>query len=104
MTIESGEGRRPEEIRAVPLRHPGRWVATAAMLVLAAMFTHSLLTNPHWGWGIVRSNLFSPPIVQGVEKTIELTVISMIVGVVLGVLVAVMRLSPNPILSSAAWT
>ena len=104
MTIESSEGHHLEEIRAVPLRHPGRWVATAALLVLAAMLGHSMFTNPHWGWGIIRSNLFSPPIVQGVEKTIELTLISMLVGVVLGVLCAVMRLSPNPILSGTAWT
>jgi polar amino acid transport system permease protein len=102
--IESRQGHRPDEIRAVPLRHPGRWVATAVLLVLAAMLAHSMVTNPHWGWGTIRSNLFAPPIVQGAEKTLELTAISMLVGVILGVLFAVMRLSPNPILSGASWT
>lgn len=104
MDIESRQGHRPDEIRAVPLRHPGRWVATAVLLVLAAMLAHSMVTNPHWGWGTIRSNLFAPPIVQGAEKTLELTAISMLVGVILGVLFAVMRLSPNPILSGASWT
>ena len=69
-----------------------------------AMLAHSMVTNPHWGWGTVRSDLFAPPIVQGAEKTLELTAISMLVGVILGVLFAVMRLSPNPILSGASWT
>jgi len=104
VSIESRQGHRPDEIRAVPLRHPGRWVATIVLLVLAAMLAHSMVTNPHWGWGTIRSNLFAPPIVQGAEKTLELTAISMLVGVILGVLFAVMRLSPNPILSGASWT
>ena len=103
MTIDSAEGHRLEEIRAVPLRHPGRWAATAVLLVLAAMLVHDTVTNRHFGWGIVDSYFLSPPIVQGVEKTLELTLIAMAVGVILGVGFAVMRLSPNPILSGAAW-
>ena len=35
--------------------------------------------------------------------TIELTVIAMAIGIVLGVMLAVMRLSPNPLLSRASW-
>jgi polar amino acid transport system permease protein len=103
VTIDSVEGHGPEEIRAVPLRHPGRWVATAVMLVLAAMFVHDVTTNPRFGWGVVGSTFFSSPVVSGVEKTLELTFIAMVVGVVLGVVFAVMRLSPNPILSGGAW-
>ncbi len=103
MTIGSVEGHRPEEIRAVPLRHPGRWVATGILLVLAAMLVHDIVTNPGFGWGVVGSYFFATPVVDGVEKTLELTFVAMAVGVVLGVLFAVMRLSPNPILSGAAW-
>ena len=103
MNIDSAEGHRPEEIRAVPLRHPGRWVVTVALLVLAAMFVHSVLTNPRYGWGVIRSNLFSAPIVSGAENTIKITLIAMVIGVLIGVILAVMRLSPNPILSGAAW-
>jgi polar amino acid transport system permease protein len=103
VTIESDEGHRPDEIRAVPLRHPGRWAATAALLVLAAMLVHDAVTNPRFGWGAVGTYFFASPVVSGVEKTLELTFIAMVVGVVLGVVFAVMRLSPNPILSGAAW-
>jgi polar amino acid transport system permease protein len=102
--IADGEmGHPPEEIRAVPLRHPGRWVGTAVLLVLGAMLVHDITTNPRFGWGIVGTYFFSTPVVQGVEKTLELTFVAMAIGVILGVLFAVMRLSPNPILSGAAW-
>lgn len=87
----------------MPLRHPARWVVTVALLVLAAMFVHSVLTNPRYGWGVIRSNLFSSPIISGAENTIKITLIAMVIGVLLGVILAVMRLSPNPILSGAAW-
>jgi polar amino acid transport system permease protein len=87
----------------VPLRHPGRWAAAAVLLVLAAMLAHNMLTNPRWQWGVIRSNLFSPPIVSGAENTIKITIFAMAIGVILGILLAVMRLSPNQVLSSAAW-
>ena len=87
----------------MPLRHPGRWVATAIMLVLAAMFAHDVVTNPRWQWRVVVSYFWSPPIISGVERTLELTALVMVLGVVLGVILAVMRLSPNPVLTSAAW-
>src|SRR5919201_683869 len=53
---------RPDVIKAVPVRHPGRWLAVAALTVLA-----------------------------------------MLIGIALGIVLAVMRLSPNPILRAASW-
>ena len=35
--------------------------------------------------------------------TIKLTVLSMAIGIVLGIVVAVMRLSPNPVMSTLSW-
>ena len=35
----------PEDIKAVPVRHPGRWVAIAVIALLVAMFVHMLVTN-----------------------------------------------------------
>ncbi len=95
---------RPEPIRAVPVRHPGRWVAVAVLAVLVAMFVHMLLTNKAFNWPFMVDNMFRPPIVQGLLRgTVALTVSAMAIGIVLGVIVAVMRLSPNPILSTVAW-
>jgi polar amino acid transport system permease protein len=107
MSTETAQGELPARekppIEAVPVRHPGRWVGAAIVAVFAAMLLHSLITNPNWGWSLIGEWIFSPPIVKGVGVTIVLTVLSMILGLVLGVLLAIMRLSPNPVMSGSAW-
>ncbi len=100
--VETTRG-RPETIRAVPVRHPGRWVAVVVIGVLLAMFVHMLVANPNLEWHTVGHYLFSSIVMRGVGMTIELTVLSMVIGIVIGVVTAVMRLSPNPVLSMAAW-
>ena len=97
------KGARPEPVKAVPVRHPGRWLAVLVLAVLAAMLVHSLITNPGFGWATVGQYLFSAPILNGLANTLILTVLSMLIGIVGGVVVAVMRLSPNPVLSSTSW-
>ncbi len=97
------EAVHPEQIKAIPVRHPGRWVAMGAIAVLGAMFVSSVVTNPNWQWQFQWENAFSEPVLSGVVTTLWLTVASMVLGVLLGVILAVMRLSPNPVLSGAAW-
>jgi polar amino acid transport system permease protein len=94
---------RPDTIRAVPVRHLGRWITIAVIAVLAAMLVHMLLTNPNLDWPAVRKYLFSDIILRGVWMTIKLTILSMAIGIVLGIVAAVMRLSENPVVRSAAW-
>ncbi|MFF5258993.1 amino acid ABC transporter permease [Actinomadura viridis] len=94
---------RPETITAVPVRHPGRWVAVAVIAVLAAMFVNMLVTNDKFQWSFIIDNAFRPNIIRGVYTTIALTVLAMLIGVLLGIGLAVMRLSPNPVLSGVAW-
>jgi polar amino acid transport system permease protein len=93
----------PEQIKAIPVRHPGRWVAAAVIAVLAVALVRSAATNPRFEWDIVGHYFFSHQVVHGLVVTLELTVISMAVGIVLGVVLAVMRLSPNPLVSGASW-
>jgi polar amino acid transport system permease protein len=94
--------RRPDDIKAIPVRRPGRWLAAAIVLVLALALAHSVATNPRFRWGTVGHYLFSSRILDGLLVTLELTVIAMAVGIVLGVVLAVMRLSPNPLVAGAA--
>ena len=94
---------RPEDIKAVPVRRPGRWIAAVIVLVIVASIVRSVVTNPNFEWSIVGQYLFDPRILHGVVVTIELTVIAMIIGVVLGMLLAVMRLSPNPVVKFGSW-
>jgi len=94
---------RPDEIRAVPVRHPGRWLAAALILLFGASLIHSVATNKLLEWHVVGDFLFDHRILEGVVLTIELTVSAMALGVLLGVALAVMRLSPNPLVSGASW-
>ena len=94
---------RPEEIKAVPVRHPGRWIAAAIILLFVAAGIKSVVTSKGFQWGEVGHYLFNSTILHGVVATIYLTVLCQAIGIVLGVLAAVMRLSPNPIVSGASW-
>ncbi len=94
---------RPEDIKAVPVRRPGRWIAAAIVLVVGASIVRAVVTNPRFEWHVVGQYLFDSRILHGVLVTIELTVIAMVIGVALGIVLAVMRLSPNPLISGASW-
>lgn len=89
--------------RAIPARHPLRWVAVVVLAVLVAALATSFVTNRRFQWDVIGNYLFSRNIVDGVARTLELTAICMAIGIVVGTLVAVGRLSPNPVLAGAAW-
>lgn len=73
------------------------------MLFIAVVLIHSVATNSRFQWGTVGHYLFDPTVLRGARTTIVLTAVSMGIGVVLGVVLAVMRLSPNPLVSNASW-
>jgi polar amino acid transport system permease protein len=104
MTQTTTEERaQPEAIKAVPVRHPGRWIAVAIVALLTAMFVHMLLTNKAFQWGFLFDNALTEPVLVGARTTLIVTIVSMAIGVALGIVIAVARLSPNPVVSSAAW-
>ncbi|WP_156109839.1 amino acid ABC transporter permease, partial [Cryobacterium sp. MLB-32] len=51
----------------------------------------------------VAKYLFDQRISQAAFVTLQLTVYSMVIAIILGVVLAVMRLSPNPVVNSIAW-
>ena len=93
----------PEQIRAVPVRRPGRWIAAAIVLVITVALIRSVATNPRFQWEVVGEYLFDQRILEGLRLTLELTVIAMALGVALGIVLAVMRLSSNPLVSGGSW-
>lgn len=99
-TTESGE---PAPIKAIPLRRPGRWIAAIVVVFLFGLFIYGAATNDQFGWPTYRQYLFDSRISKAAWVTIQLTVLSMAAAIILGVILAVMRLSPNPVLKSAAW-
>lgn len=90
-------------IQAIPLRRPGRWIAAVVVLAIAALFIYGAATNDAYGWHTYFKYLFDKRIVAAAGVTLEMTVLAMAIALVLGVVLAVMRLSPNPVLRSAAW-
>jgi polar amino acid transport system permease protein len=102
---------RPEEIKAVPVRHRGRWIAGAVVLLFAAAIIRTIVSgagaknvpNSGFQWHLVGQYLFDSRILHGVLTTIYLTVACQAIGILLGIASAVMRLSPNPIVKGTSW-
>lgn len=92
-----------ETIKAVPVRHPWRWVSAVLIAILVANAVWSISTEAEFQWDVVGEWLFSEQIIDGLFKTLILTAIAMVMGIVLGVVLAVMWLSPNPLVSGTSW-
>jgi polar amino acid transport system permease protein len=95
--------RSPELIKAVPVRHPGRWVGAAVILVVAAVGIQSLATNPNFHWDTFGLYVLDENVIRGVGWTLLLTVLSMAIAVSLAILLAFMRQSDNPIFRWSSW-
>ena len=93
----------PELINAVPLRRPGRVLAAAIVIVLLALFVYGAATNSAYDWQTVGKYLFDQRVSQAAFITLLLTALAMTGAIILGVILAVMRLSPNPVLRWVSW-
>jgi len=94
---------RAETIKAVKLRHPWRVTIAVVLIVLLVLFVLDAAQRKAFGWEYVGKYLFDIRISQAALITLELTVYSMIIGIILGLVLAIMRLSPNPVLKAVAW-
>lgn len=92
-----------EVIKAIPLRHPWRNVIAVVLVLLLALFVVDAAQRPDYGWPEVGKYIFDKRISQAAWVTLSLTVYSMIGAITLGLLIAIMRLSPNPVLNGVAW-
>lgn len=95
-------GAAPETIKAVPVRHYGRWISAVVVLGLLALIGKAF-SEADIRYQSVPDFLTDGSIVTGLFKTVWITVLAMVVGLVLGIVLAVMRLSKNPVTSSVAW-
>jgi len=94
---------RPEAIKAIPVRHPWRWVSAAIVALISFDLIYTVATAPYMHWEFVSKFLFNRLIIEGVQLTILLTIAAMVIGIGGGILLAVMRLSPNPVMSTVSW-
>ena len=98
MTASAGTPRPARTLTIVPLRRPWLWLGSAVVVGLLVALAVSLWRNPHIDRAAVAQFQFAPAILRGLRTTVVLAVLAAIVGLVLGVLLAVMRLSPSPVL------
>ncbi|MCX4669884.1 amino acid ABC transporter permease [Streptomyces sp. NBC_01381] len=92
----------PEAIKAIPVRHFGRYVAAILAIGALAAIVYAFAQGDI-NWNAIPDNFFDERILKGVRETLLLTFLSMLIGVVGGILLSVMRLSKNPVTSSIAW-
>ena len=76
-------GEPRDEIKAVPVRHWGRWIAAAIALLIVASLVRSAITNDRFEWDVVGQYLFDRRVLEGVLLTLELTLLAMLIGIAL---------------------
>jgi polar amino acid transport system permease protein len=81
--------------------HWGRWLSAAVILLVLALIGRAFYRG-QIEWAYVGRFLTVPVILAGIWNTMVMAVLAMALGIVLGVVVAIMRLSPNPVLAGAA--
>jgi polar amino acid transport system permease protein len=81
--------------------HWGRWLSAAVIVLLLAALARAFARG-QIEWSYVGHFLTVPVILTGIVNTVIMAVLAMALGIVLGVAVAVMRLSPNPVLVAVA--
>ncbi|TFD39761.1 amino acid ABC transporter permease [Cryobacterium sp. TMT1-19] len=102
-TRPPGEPAPSVPIKAIKLRHPWRMVFAILLVVVFVSIVVDAALRPAYDWPAVGKYLFDRRISQAAVVTLQLTVYSMVIAIVLGVILAVMRLSPNPVVKSLAW-
>lgn len=90
-------------IKAIPLRHTGRWIAAIFIFLLVGQLIYGAISNPAYGWPTFWKYLFDKRVSEAALITIYLTIIAMVIAIVLGVLLSVMRESANPVLKGVSW-
>jgi len=86
-----------DDVVAVPLRHPWRWISGAIAAILLSSFIYSVATAKSIQHELVLKFLFDKRILEGALVTIVVTVICMLIATVLATVLAIMKLSVNPL-------
>ncbi|MEO3975804.1 amino acid ABC transporter permease [Streptomyces sp. CAU 1734] len=92
----------PEAIKAIPVRHWGRYVSAVVAIALFGLVVYAF-SQGKINWDAIPDYFFDERILDGVKETLLLTLVSMAIGIIGGIVLAVMRLSKNPVTSSIAW-
>ena len=86
-----------DDVVAVPLRHPWRWISGAIATSLLLGFIYAVVSAKSIQHDIVLKYLFDARILEGALVTVIVTVICMAIATVLATVLAIMKLSVNPL-------
>ena len=89
------------QMRVAREAHWRRWFA-AALIIAVLVAIGRAFANGQIEWSYVSRFLTAKVILEGIVNTMVMAVFAMALGIVLGIVVAIMRLSPNPVLRSVA--
>ncbi|MFE0331907.1 amino acid ABC transporter permease [Streptomyces sp. NPDC003753] len=92
----------PEQIKAIPVRHYGRWVA-GVLVVAVVVLIGIAFSNAKINYSVIPDYLTDGTILSGAWHTLYISVLAMVLGLTLGVVLAVMRMSSNPVTSTVSW-
>lgn len=81
--------------------HWFRWLSAALIVLVLAAIVRAF-AGGQIEWSYVSRFLTAKVILEGIVNTMVMAVLAMALGIVLGVVVAIMRLSPNPVLKTVA--
>ncbi|MBR0881631.1 polar amino acid transport system permease protein [Bradyrhizobium japonicum] len=81
--------------------HWFRWLSAALIVLVLAAIVRAF-AGGQIEWSYVSRFLTAKVILEGIVNTMVMAVLAMALGIILGVVVAVMRLSPNPVLKTVA--
>ncbi len=86
-----------DDVVAVPLRHPWRWISGGLATLLLLSFIWAVYSAKSIQHELVTKFLFDPRILIGMAVTVVVTVVCMFIATILATLLAVMKLSDNPL-------
>lgn len=79
-------------------QRPDHWIVGAAIVGLVGWAAWAFASNPRVQWDVFGEFFFSPMIMQGLWKTIQLSLIGVTIAIIIGFMVAMMMRSENPVL------
>ncbi|MCP1436903.1 polar amino acid transport system permease protein [Erwinia persicina] len=91
-------------LKVVPARYPWRMAGAAFALFIITGVVQSIATNPRWEWGVFAQWFFDPAILNGLGKTLLLTLLGTLFGSILGTGLALARLARSWLLNALAWS